>query len=91
MIKLKARVTGTPKESFLPYPTVNTAEWKGKAHWQFNTLCHYKVQLKKQRFTNMVKAEHRTINLFDLPSSQDSNSNPSPPPKKHQKKKSGGR
>ena len=88
VIKLKARVTGTPKESFLPYPTAHTAEWKGKAHRQFNTLCHCKVQLEKQRFTNMVKAERRTINLFDLPSSQDSNDDPSPPPKKRRKKKS---
>jgi hypothetical protein len=88
VIKLKARVTGTPKESFLPYPTVHMAEWKGKAHRQFNTLCHCKVQLEKQCFTNMVKAERRTINLFDLPSSQDSNDNPSLPPKKRRKKKS---
>jgi hypothetical protein len=63
------------------------AEWKGKAHRQFNALCHCKVQLEKQRFTNMVKAEHCTINLFDLPSSQDSNDAPSPPPKKCRKKK----
>ena len=91
VIKLKARVTGTPKELFLPYPTVHTAEWKGKAHQQFNTLCHCKVQLEKQRFTNMVKAERRTINLFDLPSSQSSNNDPSPPPKKRRKKKSGDR
>ena len=69
---------------------MHTAKWKGKAHWQFNTLCRCKVQLEKQRFTNMVKAKHRTINLFDLPSSQDSNNDPSLPPKKHRKKKSRG-
>ncbi len=90
MIKLKAHVTGSSKESFLPYLTVHLAEWKGKAHQQFNTLCHckVKVQLEKQRFTNMVKAEGCTIHLFDLPSSQDSNNDPSPPPKKRRKKKS---
>jgi hypothetical protein len=57
VIKLKAHITGTPKESCLPYRTAHTAEWKGKAHRQFNTLCHCKVQQEKQRFTNMVKAE----------------------------------
>ena len=70
---------------------MHTAKWKGKAHRQFNTLCHCKMQLEKQRFTNMVKAKCCTINLFNLPSSQDSNNDPSPPPKKRQKKKSGGR
>jgi hypothetical protein len=86
VIRLKACATGTPKESFLPNPTVHTVKWKGTAHQQFNTLCHCKVQLKKQRFTNMAKAKHCTINLFDLPSSQDSNNDHSSPPKKRQKK-----
>ena len=82
MIRLKARSTGTSKESCLPYPTVHTAKWRGKQHRQFNTLCNCKVQREKQCFTNMAKAEHCTINLFfDLPSSQDSNNGPSPHPK----------
>jgi hypothetical protein len=88
VIKLKAHVTGTPKEPCLPYLSVHTTKWKGKAQRQFNTLCHCKVQLEKQRFTNMVKAERCTINLFDLPSSQDSNNNPSLPPKKRREKAS---
>ncbi len=83
MICLKACIMGTPKESCLPYLTVHTVKWRGKAHRQFNTLCHCKVQLEKQRFTNMVKAEHCTINLFDLPSSKDSNNGPPLPYKKH--------
>ena len=87
MIRLKARSTGTSKESCLPYPTVHTAKWRGKQHRQFNTLCNCKVQLEKQCFTNMAKAEHRTINLFDLPSSQDSNNGPSPHPKLAKSKK----
>ena len=96
MIRLKARSTGTSKESCLPYPTVHTAKWRGKQHRQFNTLCNCKVQREKQCFTNMAKAEHRTINLFfDLPSSQDSNNGPSPhpklaKPKKLRNKKGGG-
>jgi hypothetical protein len=67
---------------------VHTAKWRGKQHRQFNTLCNCKVQREKQCFTNMAKAEHRTINLFfDLPSSQDSNNGPSPHPKLAKSKK----
>ena len=91
VIHLKARVTDTPKELFLPYPTMHMAKWRGQAHHQFSTLCHCKVQLKKQRYTNMAEAEHCNINLFDIPSSQDSNNDPSLPPKKHQKNKGGDR
>ncbi len=64
---------------------------KGKAHHQFNTLCQCKVQLEKQRFTNMAKAKQRTINLLNLPRSQVRYNDPSPAPKKCLKKKGGGR
>ena len=57
VIRLKACITSTPMELCLPYPTMHTAEWRGKAHRQSNTLCHCKVQLKKQCFTNMANAE----------------------------------
>ena len=78
----KARVMGAPKELLLPYPTRHTAEWRGKQHLQFNTLCHCRVQLVEQCFTNMAKAKHRTIELLDIASSQERNNNPSSPPPK---------
>jgi hypothetical protein len=56
VIPLKACVTGSPTEAFLPYPTTHTKEWKGKDYRQFNTLCHCMMQLMKQHFSYMAHA-----------------------------------
>ena len=47
-IHLKFKCTGTPKITRVRYPTRETAEQKGKAHLQFNSLYYCRVQLAEQ-------------------------------------------
>jgi hypothetical protein len=75
VIPLKACVTGSATEAFLPYRNLHTKEWKGKDHHQFDTRCHCRMQLMKQHLLYMAHAKRRTIQLFDIASSQKSSNN----------------
>ena len=78
VIRLREECTGTPTMSIYPYPTKNVI----RGHRQYNTLAHCRVQLAKQRYSNVTKTHVKTIDLFGIQSSQESSHDdpPSPPP-----------
>jgi hypothetical protein len=82
VIPLTFKATGTPKVTRIRYPIGEYAERNGKSHLQFNSIYYCKVQLAEQRSSNMAEVDCKTVDLFDIPSSQGSSDYPdSPPPR----------
>jgi len=52
VVPLKSKVTGTPKISFIRFPTGETAERKGKKHLQFSSIYYCRIMLAEQRSAN---------------------------------------
>lgn len=82
VVPLKSKVTGTPKISFIRFPTGETAERKGKKHLQFSSIYYCRIMLAEQRSANNAKVESKVVDLLDLPSSQSSDNSPPPRCKK---------
>lgn len=74
VIPLKFKSTGIPKITRVRYPTTECEIRKGKAHQQFNSIYYCRVQLAEQRSSSMATVDCQVVDLFDIPSSQGSNS-----------------
>ena len=76
VVPLKAKATGSPRISFIRFPTGDTAERKGKNHLQFSSIYYCRIMLAEQRSASNRKVESKVVDLLDLPSSQSSVNSP---------------